>query len=62
MMGELAPSSKESSIHKRGYINIPKLFQLNLTSMSSNEILRDVEQISMNINVNGGLFHHLPSI
>jgi len=62
MLGELAPSSNESIIHKKDCINNPKIFQWNQTSTSSRVIQRDVKQLITNINVLGGLFHHLPSI
>lgn len=58
----MTPSSNESIIHKMGGIKIPKIFQWNRTSMSSMEIWSDVEQLPTNINLLGGLFHHLLSI
>ena len=60
MMRELAPSSNESIIHKRCCINILKIFEWNQTFMCNKTIWKDVEQLPTDINVLGGLFHHLP--
>ena len=62
MVGELASSSNGSVIHKISCMKIIEISQWDWTFMSSRVIRRDVEQLPMDINVLGCLFHHLQII
>jgi len=59
MVIELSPRANESIIHERGCMSITNISQWDWNFMSSRVIRRDVKQIPMEINVLGGLFHHL---